>query len=110
MDPTQVDLDSHWQEPLPGAFKRSTAGGRWTEYQPAWWALRGWVIVVSYQVVYGPQPTFSPFPSESFIAAVGFMVGSVLLGRLSYRRSGRLLNTLVSALALYMAFVAAVNT
>lgn len=66
--------------------------------------------MLSYQVVYGPQPSFTPFPTESFIAAVCFMAGSVLLGRLSKRRPGRLLNILVSALALYMAFVAVVNT
>jgi hypothetical protein len=99
--------------------RRDSAVGRmWTKYQPAWWLLRGWVMVLAYQLVYSPQPTFSPFPipnvnelvTTSFAVTLGFIIGSMLLSRLTKFLPGRLVNILISAFAAYVAVVAAVNT
>lgn len=99
--------------------RRDSALGKvWQKYQPAWWLLRGWVMVLAYQLVYSPQPTFRPFPipnvnelpTTSFAVTVGFIIGSMLLSRLTKYLPGRLLNILTSAFAAYVALVAAVNT
>lgn len=100
--------------------RRDSAVGRmWQKYQPAWWLLRGWVMVLAFGLVYTPTPpTFRPFPipnvnelpTTSLAVTLGFIIGSTLLSRLTRFLPGRLVNILVSGFAAYVAFVAAVNT
>jgi hypothetical protein len=87
----------------------SGPGSMWRQYQPAWWAIRGWILVITYLVTYAAEPTFRPFPSDWFVLIVCFMVGSVVIGMLVRRLPGRLLNILLSATTVYMVFVAAIN-
>lgn len=98
--------------------KISPLGRVWSRYQHAWWLVRGWVMLMAFVLVYTSPPSFRPFPipnidafpTTSFMVLVAFTAASILLGRSTRWLSGRIVNILVSAFAVYMAFVAAVNT
>lgn len=117
-----LHLIHRWLEDILGWLddrRVSPLGQLWSQYQPAWWLIRGWLPLVMFAVAYTPSSSvFRPFPvpnvnelaTTSFALLALLTTTSVLLSRMSSRPLGRLANVGVSAFATYAFLVAMVNS